>query len=230
MLGNEESLDVRRSLAVGMLARGQQVLEFDETVVSAGSTTGGTGSTTAERSVVLYVHLSEDAVRSGDPHAPAWLENAGGQLVTAGQVAGWCGRTDTAKVTVKPVVDLNQPLQCVGYQPSAAVAEHVRLRDMTCVHPWCQRPARSCDLDHIIPWDPDGPPGQTSTWNLALLCRRHHRLKTHGGWTYSMIRPGVFLWRSPYGHTWLRDRTGTTDLTPKPLPPPAEEPGPPPDR
>jgi hypothetical protein len=88
------------------------------------------------------------------------------------------------------------------------------------VHPWCQRPARCCDLDHIVPYDPDGPPGQTSTLNLALLCRRHHRLKTHGGWTYSMICPGVFLWRSPHGHWWLRDRTGTTDLTPKPVDPP----------
>jgi hypothetical protein len=45
-------------------------------------------------------------------------------------------------------------------------------------------------------------------------------LKTHGGWTYAMIRPGVFLWRSPHGHWWLRDRTGTTDLTPPPDPPP----------
>jgi hypothetical protein len=123
-------------------------------------------------------------------------------------------------VTVKPVVDLNQTLQCAGYQPSAAVVLHIRLRDRTCVHPWCQRPARFCDLDHIVPYDPDGPPGQTSTLNLALLCRRHHRLKTYGGWTYSMIRPGVFLWRSPHGHWWLRDRTGTTDLTPKPVDPP----------
>jgi hypothetical protein len=239
-LGNEETLDVRRSLAVGMLARGQQALEFDSAGVSAGSTTGGGGgfearfarTSTTGKSVVLYVHLSEDALRSGDPDAPAWLENAGGQLVTAGQVAQWCGvsagstthstgsTTHGAKVTVKPVVDLNQPLTSAGYQPSAAVVDHVRLRDRTCVHPWCQRPARSCDLDHIVPWDPDGPPGQTTTLNLALLCRRHHRLKTHGGWTYTMIRPGAFLWRSPYGHTWLRDQTGTTDLTPPPIDPP----------
>jgi hypothetical protein len=231
-LGNEESLDVRRSLAVGMLARGQQVLEFDETGVSAGSTTGDSArtSTTTERSVVLYVHLSEEALRSGDPDAPAWLEN-GGQLVTAGQVAGWCGvsagstthsegsTTHATKVTVKPVVDLNQTLQSAGYQPSAALAEQVRLRDRTCVHPWCQRPARSCDLDHIEPYDPDGPPWQTNSTNLAPLCRRHHRLKTHGGWTYSMVEPGTYLWRSPYGHTWLRDQSGTTDLTPPAHPP-----------
>jgi hypothetical protein len=29
-----------------------------------------------------------------------------------------------------------------------------------------------------------------------------------------MIEPGTYLWRSPRGHTWLRDDTGTTDLGP----------------
>jgi len=47
-------------------------------------------------------------------------------------------------------------------------------------------------------------------------------VKTHGGWSYFMIRPGVYRWRSPYGYTYLRDRDGTTDLTPKPPPPPRE--------
>ncbi|WP_183408020.1 DUF222 domain-containing protein, partial [Nocardioides pocheonensis] len=94
MLGNTESLDVRRSLAVGMLARGEQALDFEspDPVVSAGSTTRDVGSTSrARRDVVLYVHLSEAALTSGDPLAPAWVENAGGHLVTAGQVADWCG-------------------------------------------------------------------------------------------------------------------------------------------
>jgi hypothetical protein len=45
-------------------------------------------------------------------------------------------------------------------------------------------------------------------------------MKTHGGWDYAMIQPGVYLWRSPHGHTWLRDATGTTDLTPEPVDPP----------
>jgi hypothetical protein len=36
-----------------------------------------------------------------------------------------------------------------------------------------------------------------------------------------MVEPGTFLWRSPRGHTWLRDATGTTDLTPA-MPDPPE--------
>jgi hypothetical protein len=50
-------------------------------------------------------------------------------------------------VIVKPVLDLNQPRATDGYQVPARIAELVRLRDRTCVHPYCHRPARSCDLD-----------------------------------------------------------------------------------
>jgi hypothetical protein len=49
-------------------------------------------------------------------------------------------------------------------------------------------------------------------------------LKTHGGWTYTMVEPGTYLWHSPHGHTWLRDRAGTTDLSPPTVPSPADPP------
>jgi hypothetical protein len=117
------------------------------------------------------------------------------------------------------VIDLNQPDQVNGYQVPARIAEKVRLRDRTCVFPYCHRPARSCDLDHIVPYDPAGPPAQTSTDNLACLCRLHHRMKTRSDWTYYVLLPGVFVWHSPHGHTWLRDQDGTTDLTPHPADP-----------
>jgi hypothetical protein len=56
-------------------------------------------------------------------------------------------------------------------------------------------------------------------------------MKTHGGWTYSMLDLGEYLWRSPHGHTWHRDHTGTTDLTPpEPEPPPGPPPAEPPEQ
>jgi hypothetical protein len=149
-LGSEDSLDVRRAAAVGMLARGEQSLDLP------------TGATVVEertqrvprprtREIVLYVHLSEDAVRCGDPNTPVRVENAGGQLLTAGQVAEWCRRDDTARITVKPVIDLHQQLAVDQYKVPAQIAERIQLRDKTCVHPYCNRPARSCDTDHIDP-------------------------------------------------------------------------------
>jgi hypothetical protein len=219
-LGSTDSLDLRRAAAVGALARGELHLDLQRPDVGSG------WSAPRGRQVVLYVHLSEDALRSHDPDGTgrtAWLEQAGGQLLTASQVADWCGRADTATVVVNPVIDLHEVRAVGGYQVPEAIAEHVRLRDGGCVFPWCNRPARACDLDHIDPYAPidqGGPPAQTSTLNLAPLCRLHHRMKTHAGWTYTMLEPGVFLWHSPHGHTWLRDSSGTTDLTPDVDPPP----------
>jgi hypothetical protein len=203
-LGSEESLDARRAAAVGMLARGELALDLQTTEAAEGpelpertdtgrTETGRTTRRSRRRDIVLYVHLSEDAVRSGDPDAVARVENAGGQLVTAEQVAEWCRRDDTSRVIVKPVIDLNQHLVTDSYAVPARIAEHVELRDGTCVFPWCHRPARGCDKDHVVPFDSDGPPGQTSTINLAPLCRLHHRVKTHGGWTYTTLEPGSYL-------------------------------------
>ncbi len=164
-LGSEDPLDVRRAAAVGLIARGEQALDLEVDLetgeVSTGSTTAtgsitgvSTGSTTGGRKgreVVLYVHLSEDALTSGDSNAPVELEQAGGRLLTAGQIAEWCGRSETAKITVKPVIDLSQNQAVSAYQMPDRIAESVRLRDKTCVHPYCNRPARRCDLDHVDP-------------------------------------------------------------------------------
>ena len=64
---------------------------------------------------------------------------------------------------------------------------------------------------------PHGPPrqgGATCTCQLAPLCRRHHRLKTHGGWTYTTLEPGTYLGRA-------RTATSTSATTPEPSTSPA---------
>ena len=79
----------------------------------------------------------------------------------------------------------------------------VHLRDEHCIFPRCQVDAKSCDLDHTIPYDETGPPGQTTPANLASLCRRHHRAKTTGRWRYLRTPDGDYLWHGPYGTTYL---------------------------
>jgi len=174
------------------------------------------------RQVVLYVHLTDAALAGVDPVAR--LER-GDALVTAEQVRSWCGHPDTA-VTVKPVIDLHQCTWTDADHPSAAITEHVTVRDRTCVFPWCTRPARGCDIDHVDEHDHHADaegrpqPGPTQSNNLAALCRFHHRLKTHTAWLYRMTAPGVVEWTSPHGHTYRRDRTGTTPIEPSTADPP----------
>ena len=67
-------------------------------------------------------------------------------------------------------------------------------------------------IDHVVPWDPHGPPGQTGTHNLTPLSTYHHRLKTHGKWQSTMPWPGVHLWRDPHGQVYLHDTSGTRGL------------------
>jgi hypothetical protein len=64
-------------------------------------------------------------------------------------------------------------------------------------------------LDHLVAW-PNGP---TADDNLAPLCRFHHRVKTHGGWTHTRIDDSALLWRSPHGLALLCDPTGTRDVS-----------------
>lgn len=66
------------------------------------------------------------------------------------------------------------------YTPPADLAEHVRHRDRTCVHPTCQTPAWTSELAHTIAYRPgrdDG--GTTAANNLAPLSKGCHQLKTH---------------------------------------------------
>ena len=128
-----------------------------------------------------------------------------------------CGDSRT-KVTIKPVIDLNVQLSTPAYEVPDRIREQVILRDRTCVFPWCTRRARQADVDHIVEFDHDAEaegrrqPGPTATWNLACLCRFHHRLKTFTAWNYRVVEPGVFEWTSPHGHTYRRDRHGTTPI------------------
>src|SRR5690625_2263830 len=72
----------------------------------------------------------------------------------------------------------NNLLEVTGtsYQASPALREAIAWRDGTCNFPTCSTQATRCDLDHHTPW-PNGP---TNATILHYLCRRHHRLKTHG--------------------------------------------------
>ncbi len=204
-LGSTDTLDGRRATALSDLARHQLTLgDGQPSMAQHGTTTH----------IVIHAHLAATAITAAvvaDPSAR--IEQAGGQVLTVGQIRAWCARPD-AKVTIRPVLDLRTRLTTNSYRPSQAIRDHVIARDVTCVFPWCGRNARSCDLDHVIPFDHDRPElgGKTSTGNLAPLCRRHHRLKTHGRWRYEMSNPGTFTWTSPLGYLYCRDQTGSRPI------------------
>lgn len=86
------------------------------------------------------------------------------------------------------------------YRPPQDLIDYLTARDRTCRFPGCRQPAWRADLDHADAWDSGG---STSVDNLGVLCRRHHRLKTHHGWAIESRPDGSCLWTSPTGHQYF---------------------------
>ncbi|GAA1176600.1 hypothetical protein GCM10009674_11860 [Nesterenkonia xinjiangensis] len=63
-----------------------------------------------------------------------------------------------------------------GRYAPARLRDAITFRDGTCQAPGCAIEVPRCDLDHRLPY----PTGPTTGGNLQALCRRHHRLKSHG--------------------------------------------------
>lgn len=139
--GVAESLDVRRTMAVGVLADPARALALldDE------------AAPRPRKHTVLYLHLSDLALLGLDPLA----HDDRGRPLLEQVVRHWCGRTDT-HLNLRPVLDLNAHHDGNGahggteaYAVPDHLKEQVALRDRTCVFPWCTRSARRCDHDHI---------------------------------------------------------------------------------
>jgi Domain of unknown function (DUF222)/HNH endonuclease len=87
-----------------------------------------------------------------------------------------------------------------SYEPPQALIDFLIARDRTCRFPGCRRSAALSDIDHAQSWETGG---RTSPDNLGALCRRHHRLKTHDGWTVESREDGSCTWTSPLGKIYL---------------------------
>jgi Domain of unknown function (DUF222) len=151
--------------------------------------------------VVVHV-LADAATVSGDSAAPGYVPGFGGLSAEA-------VRQLATSAKLRPVV---HPKDCAPeprYRPSAALADFIRCRDLTCRFPGCDRPAEYADIDHTVPW----PLGPTHPSNLKLLCRIHHLLKTFysgpNGWRDRQEPDGTVVWTSPTGHTYATKPGGS---------------------
>ncbi|MGL5865370.1 MAG: HNH endonuclease signature motif containing protein, partial [Dermatophilaceae bacterium] len=150
---------------------------------------------------------AQDA-HSVDPCYAVMAPVDGGCAVSGAQIPG-IGWVDAATVAAllktvpvqvaRAVVDADTgtlaSLTTNAYTPPTAMREFVHTRDGTCRMWGCARRATHTDLDHTQPW----PGGPTSPSNLASLCRRHHRMKQHGRWRYTLHPNGDITWISTTG-------------------------------
>ena len=198
-LGDRRELDVRRASALALLAHPQRVLDL-----LAGEAPAPATPAPASRAT-LYLHVDATHLAAGP--GGGTVEKLGS--ATLELLRDWLARTD--HVSVRPVLDLARTDAVDRHDPPPWMRDLVVLRDAHCVFPGCSLDSRGCDLDHLDPYvppDEGGRPGQTRPANLAPLCRRHHRTKTFGGWTYRRLpddpdHPGAtYEWTSPSHRTY----------------------------
>jgi hypothetical protein len=197
-----ETLQQRRARALGVLAdpaRAQTLL--DTTTDQPDQPRKGA----RRRSTTLVLRISDLALLGITDTGCIETGPRAGDAVLAETIAAWCGRP-TSDLTVLPVLDVDAHRSGTAYAAPETVKRHLSIRDRRCLFPWCERPATSCDTDHVVPHGDGGP---TCTCNTVPLCRHHHRLKTHAGYQPALVEPGVIWWQTPYGHQFIVDTEGT---------------------
>jgi hypothetical protein len=180
--------DQRRADAFGALAAGA-----DRLGCQCGRDDCAAGKRPAASPVVIHV-IAEQATLTGSGLAPGSMVSAEG-LITPELVTELA---TTAKLV--PLIHPGDAAPEKGYVPSAALADFVRCRDLTCRWPGCDEPAIHCDIDHSVPYSQGGP---THAANLNCKCRTHHLVKTFGGWGEKQLADGTLILTSPSGHTYV---------------------------
>lgn len=173
----DESVDERRSRALGLLANPEQ----------AGALLNGREAKT-ERRAEIVAHIYPDS-----PHC-ASIDDGGS--VPVAQLASMLAHT---RVTIRPVLDYSSLPAGDRHDPTPMMRRALLQREPFEVFPYSNTPSTSCDLDHTVPYEEGGPAGQTNLANLGPLSRSVHRAKTHAGWDLDQPEPGVYQWTTPLG-------------------------------
>ncbi len=203
--GDTGSKDHRRAKAIGILATpARAALMLAE---AAGYNDGAIKADDPRLlpTARMYIHIAEEAITSG--RGVCRVEGLG--PITLTMLGHFVGHT---RIKATPVI---RPYDSYGvdhYEIPAGLRERIVLRDSIEIFPFSNRAARTCQLDHTIPYAPNGPPNQTRAANLGPLSTKVHRAKTHGGWRLSQPKPGVFYWKSPAGFRYRVTQHGTRPL------------------
>ena len=187
----------RRADAIGALAAGAPAL-----ACACGSADCPARENSGADTGQIVIHLVAEAQSvTGDGAQPGLLPGYG--AVPAELMPDLASRAK-----LRPVAGGAQLRAEPHYRPSAALADFIRCRDLTCRFPGCDRPAEVADIDHTVPY----PIGPTHPSNLKLLCRAHHLVKTFyagpGGWSDRQLPDGRVIWTSPTGRTYTTKPAG----------------------
>lgn len=107
------------------------------------------------------------------------------------------------RLVTDPVTGVLVDYGTTRYRPDTYLSGLTKARDVTCRYPGCTANAIYCDDEHCDAF----PRGSTSAGNVCQLCRKHHRRKTRGRFTYTRPDPatGETVWTTPLGFTYRQE-------------------------
>lgn len=105
-------------------------------------------------------------------HVPRLCELAQGLVVTPGSVLRHLSEAYVERIlfSLPDRIDVSETTRLF----SGGLRRKVEVRDRLCQHPYCDRPAAQCQVDHIVPFSEGG---LTTLDNARLLCEFHNRLE-----------------------------------------------------
>ena len=103
-------------------------------------------------------------------------ELASGGVVSPGSLVPWLDQAFFERIVFAP----GKRIECSVTSRffTGATRRAIEVRDRTCSHPYCERQAQDCQIDHIIPY---AQGGLTTQENGQVLCGFHNRLRNHQG-------------------------------------------------
>jgi len=192
--------DARGTDAIGTDARGTDVRSADMKRADALTALAGFALAASSADVALHRRPITVNVTIDLPTLLGLSENPG-QLAGYGAIPASVARALASDGKWKRFITDPQTGALLDYgretySPPQALIDFLIARDRTCRFPGCRKSAALSDLDHAQSWEEGGT---TSLDNLGALCRRHHLLKTHGGWSIESRADGSCTWTSPLG-------------------------------
>ncbi len=142
-LGNTDDLDVRRSLAIGVLADPQQAADLLA------------GDADALKKPSKRRSRSNSSCTSPTNPSPVatpsrvWTTTV--ECRSSNNKSGPGADATNTTITVLPLIDLAENIAVTQYEVPDRIKAQVQHRDITCVFPHCTRPALRSDNDHIEP-------------------------------------------------------------------------------
>ncbi|MBK0418468.1 DUF222 domain-containing protein [Leucobacter sp. CSA1] len=170
------------------------------------------GESSGERRGERDGHGDDSAARTavGEPFDPPHLVGYGPiDAASARRLAARAPHWE--EISVHPLT--GDVLSVDRYRASEQMRRFLGARDLHCRFPGCRAPIARCDLDHTVD---AALGGETSTANLAHLCRGHHTLKHHTGWRVKQQAGGVLEWSSPTGRSYTEKPPSRVMFRPAP--------------